>query len=145
MVADIKGLKAYLLFHDYVEIKAVGTSMLPSIREGDCIKIEKTQFPKVGDVVVFSFEEQLIMHRIIKEIADLVWCKGDNSLRIEVIPRGDIVGVVKEINSREIPMVSVKFLQASTQIGKLFIRYKYDREKLLQSREYLEYHKEYLE
>ena len=72
-----------------------GTSMLPTLSDGDILYVYAQQDYFIGDIVVFLYpQEGYLVHRIIKMEKGAIMCKGDNSKRIEVIMKRQIVGKV---------------------------------------------------
>lgn len=85
-----------------LEIYVSGNSMEPLIRDGDTIRI--AYFPNyvVGDVVVFVYDCKILVHRILKIDNGRIYCKGDNSFRLERISSDEILGKVIMVNNVEI-------------------------------------------
>jgi hypothetical protein len=56
-----------LQHHGFVTLRALGTSMLPTLWPGDLLRIERTnaQVVGLGDLVLFRREERLYIHRLI--------------------------------------------------------------------------------
>lgn len=81
-----------------VKITLVGTSMQPTICEGDAVTLEPaTGNPAVGDVVLFRYRGQHLLHRIVA-IADGVYTTlGDNCVNTESCRREDIVARLVEV------------------------------------------------
>lgn len=83
-------------------IKTFGNSMLPILRNGDVLYIQKKPFPKikVNDFVTFKDKDLFITHRVIYKDSKGIFLltKGDNNPSVDrkVFP-GEILGVVKKI------------------------------------------------
>lgn len=103
-----------------LEISVSGNSMEPSIRDGDTILIAYVPTYVVGDVIVFVYEYNVLVHRILKIKNGFLYCKGDNSFRLEHISFDEILGKVTKVNDLEIRMFSRKLLRLSYGIGKIF-------------------------
>lgn len=72
-----------------------GISMLPTLSEGDILYVYAQQEYSIGDIIVFSYpQEGYLVHRIIEIEKGAIMCKGDNSKRIEIIMKRQIVGKV---------------------------------------------------
>lgn len=72
-----------------------GISMLPTLSEGDILYVCAKENYSIGDIIVFSYpREGYLVHRIIKMEKGAIMCKGDNSKRIEIIMKRQIVGKV---------------------------------------------------
>lgn len=72
-----------------------GISMLPTFSEGDILYVYAQQEYSIGDIIVFSYpKEGYLVHRIIKIEKGAIMCRGDNSKRIEIIMKRQIVGKV---------------------------------------------------
>lgn len=77
-----------------------GVSMEPTMHDGALLYVQSCSDYSVGDIVVFCYQgEGYLVHRIIEINKGAVLCKGDNSKRIEVILKRQIVGkVVRFVN-----------------------------------------------
>lgn len=74
-----------------------GTSMLPRYSSGEKVCIRKAEKYILGDIIAFKYESDgIILHRIVKKIGNYIYCKGDNSFRLEIIKKDDIIGKVIE-------------------------------------------------
>ncbi len=78
---------------------AVGSgSMSPNIKKGDIIVVEKIKNKKeelkIGDVLVFQYNDTIIVHRIIKIENGYFYTKGDANTDPDdyPIPEGDVLG-----------------------------------------------------
>ena len=68
LTRDISIVKAVLESGHSVELPAKGFSMFPALRPGDSITVKSLtegKYPLPGDVVVFSSQKSLVMHRLI--------------------------------------------------------------------------------
>lgn len=138
-----KGLKLHLNLKGQLILTVEGNSMLPVLTNGDHIKIIKTENILVGDVVVFIYREELLVHRILQIKNEVICCKGDNSFRLEKIKLCDIVGKVVSIvvNNTEIKLKRPEndFIKLSYAVGREFIKVGYNTEKIFQSEVFLRY------
>lgn len=93
----------------FVRIK--GKSMMPLLEDGDVgVVLCKSQYD-VGDIVIFSSlqsYEATISHRIVYKCENLYYCKGDNSLNLEIVTYPEIIGAIISIdrNGRRINLLS---------------------------------------
>ena len=76
-----------------VKITLVGSSMQPTLCEGDVLTLAPLEGePAVGDVVLFRFREQHRLHRIVAIVDSVYTLQGDNCVGTESCRRDDIVG-----------------------------------------------------
>lgn len=72
-----------------------GVSMEPTLCDGALLYVQQQSDYAVGDIVVFSHPgEGYLVHRIIEINRGAILCKGDNSKRIEVVMKRQIIGKV---------------------------------------------------
>ena len=72
-----------------------GVSMEPTLCDGALLYVQQQSDYAVGDIVVFSYPgEGYLVHRIIEINRGAILCKGDNSKRIEVVMKRQIIGKV---------------------------------------------------
>ncbi len=78
-----------------VEIKVTGNSMLPFYKnERTIVTLKKDDAYKKLDVVLFEYEGQIILHRIIKIKENQYYIRGDGAFRIEIVNSAKIFGKV---------------------------------------------------
>lgn len=83
-----------------LQLTVHGDSMLPLLKDGDTIKIEKCNAYKIGDVVAYFVkvdnELKIVIHRIVLKRKEYMLTKGDNNNFIDKIKvKNDLVlGVV---------------------------------------------------
>lgn len=141
----VKALELQLGKKGELVLNVTGNSMLPEFAEGDRIKVRKADNISAGDVIVFVYEMNLHVHRILYMRENVLYCKGDNSFRIEEITYNDIVGKVTGIipgqaeTVRELVKPDEEFLSLSLAVGREFLRLGCDREKICASEVYLRY------
>lgn len=61
-------------------VQAVGGSMLPALRPGDCLVVRVGGRVRPGDVVVARFRTRpglLVVKRAVRPVEDLWWVEGD--------------------------------------------------------------------
>ena len=136
-------LKRYLAVQGKCRLMIQGTSMSPVICEGETVEIQRYDTYSIGDILVFYYKnEGLLAHRCLKIKEGRYFCKGDNSLRLEDITTEQIVGKIDLPND---PHRTEEFLNASYGISYLFRKCRYNREIIMQTEEYQEYKRKYLE
>src|SRR6266567_7659862 len=76
--------------------QARGRSMLPTIRDGDMLQVERVDPAtlRVGDIVFFRSGGEFKAHRVIRKRKDFFLTRGDAGLEPETISRGEIVGKI---------------------------------------------------
>ena len=130
-------------------VSVSGTSMYPVLRPNDCVIAVKREFYAIGAILIFSYgNEGCLSHQLLKAIDDKYYCKGDNSFRLEVISNKQIMGqaVFIERGGKTFSpaMVDDKFIKMSFRIYKEFVLSGYDRQKVMETQEYIEYRNLYL-
>ena len=82
--------------YGHIDLIACGRSMLPTINDGDHIRIYPQEKYKEDDIVAFwNANNKIVVHRIILLKNDSCITKGDNSLDIDGdIPLQNIIGTV---------------------------------------------------
>ena len=84
-----------------VKIPLVGTSMQPTLVEGDLLFLESPKSsPKVGDVVLFRYRGRHLLHRIVAIEGDRYITRGDNCTANEVAGKEDVVAILVEVERR---------------------------------------------
>lgn len=73
-----KNNKAFNIFGNYISV-VVSESMEPTIMTNDFVVYKKANEYKVDDIIVFSFNGELIIHRIISKSEDGYITQGDNN------------------------------------------------------------------
>lgn len=105
-------------------IKVRGISMLPTLSEGDDLKIENSAKYDAGDILVYNYNgEGLLVHRLLREDSVLV-CKGDNAFRFEKISRDEVIGKVTFINEKKAKKWEAWKISFSFEVGKSFSKLK---------------------
>ena len=61
------------------ELEISGTSMEPCLLNDDIIKIASEVNYSTGDILVFTYDNTILVHRLIKIVNQFYYCKGDNS------------------------------------------------------------------
>ena len=81
-----------------VRITLVGTSMSPTLIEGDVLTLEPLLCdPVIGDIVLFRYQGRHILHRIVAIDKDNYTTQGDNCATTECCSRYDIVARVVNV------------------------------------------------
>ena len=85
-----------------VTIVLRGTSMQPTLNDGDRISIAPLEEdPQVGDVVLFRYAGQHLLHRVIAIDGDRYTMQGDNCYGTECASRSDIVARLVAAHNRD--------------------------------------------
>lgn len=146
-INTIPGVADY--FGRITEAIISGMSMYPVLRSGDrVIAIKCTEYFD-GDIVIFPYKDDgIICHRLLLKEGTTFYCKGDNSFRLEDVPckevLGKIVCIYRATNKIDIPTPTKEFLHESYQIGRLFHKLGYDKERVCATNQYRLYAERYL-
>lgn len=78
-------IESLLIQNGYVDLIAHGTSMLPTISDGQQIRIRKSESFAVNDIIAYwsNDEKNVIVHRIVYIHNKKIFPKGDNNPEIE--------------------------------------------------------------
>lgn len=94
----IDHIKELLLIKKEVSIKASGDSMLPLIRgDRDIVLIKSIKFDElsIGDIVLFKYNNELVVHRVISIDDKIITLRGDgNKWGVEKCLFEDLIGKV---------------------------------------------------
>lgn len=94
-----------------VKIPLVGTSMQPTLCEGDVLTLSSlTQEPQVGDVMLFRYQGKHLLHRLVAIHGDRYIMQGDNSSFHEEIQRADIVATLVDVKKKTLHHLVVRWL-----------------------------------
>lgn len=84
-----------------VKIPLVGTSMQPTLVAGDVLTLEPLRgAPSVGDVVLFRYGNDVLLHRIVALDGDRVTTRGDNCAASEQFPRSAVIARLAEVEKK---------------------------------------------
>ena len=87
--------KDYTNFFGYTTFEVSTGSMAPTLNIYDVILLELTQDVKIGDIITYKYENELITHRIMKIDGDKLITKGDaNNTEDKSITKDAIIGKV---------------------------------------------------
>ena len=107
-----------------------GVSMKPTLYQDDIVTIIPDDDCKIGDIAVFIYENQILIHRILRIKNDEYYCKGDNALRTEKVQTDDIIGKVTVVsrNDTEIPLTACtkSFYILSAAVDKIFFKKRFN-------------------
>ena len=121
-------------------IEVTGVSMEPTMHAGDKITLCRAEKYELGDVLVFCYKGELLVHRLLKEENGRYFCKGDNAFRLEDVSEEQIAGKVSLCNGRPLALFSPEELALSYLVNRAFRKCGYDVEKTKQSGIYRFYH-----
>lgn len=121
-------------------ISIEGSSMMPTLNNGDVVTISKSEAYKSGDILVYWYKgNNIIAHRLLFVKNNKYYCKGDNSFKIEDVRAFQIIGKVLLVNDTPPIQWSNYKLQFSHYIGRLFRHFRYDISKVTNSELYKHY------
>lgn len=104
-------------------ITVSGTSMYPSIHNGDKVQISRSDSYDTGDIVVFMYKKhELLVHRVVKIKNHTFYCKGDNTFRLEDITKDQILGKVISVNGVAPLLWTQELIDLSYQVNREFIK-----------------------
>lgn len=121
-------------------ITVTGVSMEPTMREGDSVTVRRADTYDVGDVLVFLYKGELLVHRLLKIENGKYFCKGDNAFRLEDMPIESIAGKVMLHNSAPPKSFPACTCRLSYLVNREFRKNQYNIEKTKQSGIYRFYH-----
>lgn len=77
----------------------MGFSMEPLIQKNSKVIIVPANLSecKRGDIILFQYADELLLHRIISIDGSSVICKGDNAMRAEIIEANDMIAKVTAV------------------------------------------------
>ena len=102
---------------DLIFIEVTGFSMWPFLKAGEKLLIKKFSIEdlRVGDIIIYRADNQLVCHRLVKrsktENGHLLFARGDNSsslptLVTEQMFLGKIIGIIK--NGQAISLIGIR-------------------------------------
>lgn len=124
-----KILQRKLLTQSNISIKVSGNSMYPTFSDGDMITIFRESNYVVGDILVFWYKKDLLVHRLLKICDEIYLCKGDNSFRLESVEKEFVIGKVELINSNPVQRWHSSLIELSYLVNREFRNLCYDIEK----------------
>lgn len=84
-----------------VRLELKGTSMQPTLIDGDVLTLEPLhEPPAVGDVVLFRYRGHHLLHRVVAVEGDRYTMRGDNCVGCEEAGREDIVAKLVAVEKR---------------------------------------------
>lgn len=106
--------------------------MQPTLYEGDIVTIRECERYEIGDVLVFTHEGEILVHRLLRQRKQY-YCKGDNAFRLEAISRGQILGKVVSRNGKPNSSWPLWKIQLSYRVSRDILRHWRNIEKVKQS------------
>lgn len=138
-----KDIVQALLKHKTLEVVVMGDSMYPVIHQQDMLIVEAVGEYNIGDIIVYQYEGEMLVHRIIKKTGTTYFCKGDNAFRLEKIEDKDVVGKVCKLfrTGKRIPLLKVnnQFIEMSYKIHLLYLKNKFDKKIVKETKIYKDY------
>ncbi|MBQ9121532.1 MAG: HPr-rel-A system PqqD family peptide chaperone [Clostridia bacterium] len=123
------------------EISVTGVSMNPTLWEGDTVTVAGADEYAVGDILVFLYKGELLIHRLLKIEEGRYFCKGDNAFRLEDLPAEDIAGRVILHNKAPLAPTPSWLPVLSYRVNRVFRQCRYDIQKAKESGVYRFYKK----
>ena len=77
VVAAVAALVATLLLPD---LQIAGTSMEPSLNDGDIVLLVKKQDLQTGDLCAFYYSNKILIKRVIASPGDYIWIESDGTV-----------------------------------------------------------------
>ena len=114
-------------------ITVTGVSMEPTMRAGDSIVVCRAETYNVGDILVYSYKGELLVHRLLKLENGRYFCKGDNAFRLEDVTAEEIAGKVTLCNGQPPPPFPREHVALSYLVNRTFRKCGYDTTKIKQS------------
>ena len=91
-----------------VKLTLKGTSMRPTLQEGDVLTLSRRkEAPSVGDVVLFRYGGGHLLHRVVGCDGERYRMQGDNCYTAEEAPLGDIVAVLSAVERPDGTVVTI--------------------------------------
>lgn len=139
---DTKVLMLMIKKQGFIQLSVKGMSMFPILKSGDIITVRRKQPYSIGDILVFSYNnEQILVHRLLKIDGNIYFCKGDNSFRLEMVRENNIIGSVILLYDKN---NNSDFVIDSYAIYRLFCKNEFDSQKTMLSAKYINYRNKYL-
>ena len=140
-----KNLLTKLLFANLrvgrdMTIKVIGVSMEPTFFEGDSVTVQRSESYNIGDILVFTYKGELLIHRLLKIENGRYFCKGDNAFRLEDMTIEEIAGKVILHNGQPLSPCPTHLIALSYLVNRAFRKCGYDLQKTKQSGIYRFYH-----
>lgn len=123
------------------EISVKGISMLPTLKTGDIITIQRQKSYGVGNIIVFYYQRTVLVHRIVKKIGNEFCCKGDNAYGCELVSAEKVLGKVISVNTEAVCDWPKELTELSLMAGKAFQENNYDIESVKNTSAYQQYRK----
>lgn len=67
----------------YCHVKVSGSSMLPTYKAGETVKIIASNQVGVNDVVLFNYMDKMILHRVVMKNGNQMITRGDNNIFLD--------------------------------------------------------------
>ena len=122
-------------------LTVTGVSMEPYMKEGDSVTVKKYDDYSVGEVLVFLYKGELLIHRLTKIENGRYFCKGDNALRLEDMTLPDIAGKAILHNGEPLKETPAYLTSLSYLVNRAFRKCGYDMNKTKESAIYRFYQK----
>jgi hypothetical protein len=74
-----------------MKFRSLGKSMMPTILPGDMVTIVPHGSPRLGDIVLMSQGEGMVLHRIMAQCSGRIFTKGDATARFDAPIDGNLL------------------------------------------------------
>lgn len=130
---------------------AKSMSMAPVIQPGDIIRVDPIEpcDAKMGDIVVFRSNHELISHRVVFRYKDTILIKGDNEKYFDKFKINSIIGIISKSHGKkgnldflkpQARIISLYYIFYSLLVYAVPIRYRDFLNKMFRGRRYLVKH-----
>jgi hypothetical protein len=91
-------LREEIAVRGFAHATVTGTSMLPTLRPDEIVRLERATDVRPGHIVAFECGGGLLVHRVVRVAPGHVVCRGDNRLQGDgITPQAAIVGRAVEV------------------------------------------------
>ena len=136
---QIKLIRALLSKYGTTQINVSGNSMQPTLFNGDVVTVKQENVYKDGDIIVFEYKNELIIHRLLSQNQYICLCKGDNSFKVEDIDFSQILGRVVDDGKRPLPCFNKELIDLSLELNFIYRKNCYNAQAVIKSDIYKKY------
>lgn len=98
-------------------ITVCGNSMNNLLKEGDVVLLKKGDKVRMGDILVYNYDSNIIIHRVLFVGYRYIWEAGDNNYRIRKIKRDQVIAKVVANLTRNIDLECSKINRRITLLN----------------------------
>lgn len=132
-------LSSKLRQNHHVELTVIGNSMYPILKNNDRIMVVDCPFYTPGEILVYVYKNQILVHRLLKKSHGIYYCKGDNSFRLDDFSIEDCIGKVVLSNGKKLADYPSELIELSLSVNHAFHINSFDIEKTKHTKVYKEY------